>query len=58
MVTPGENVEDTYYFNSYKLTGDKVSPGADDWTCYIGAGKFNGTRYFIAVIQEMVVKNI
>ena len=46
--TPGDNVEDTYYFNSYKLTGDKASPGADDWTCYIGAGTFNGTRYFIA----------
>lgn len=46
--TPGDNVEDTYYFNSYKLTGDKTSPGADDWTCYIGAGTFNGTRYFIA----------
>lgn len=46
--TPGENVEDTYYFNSYKLTGDRANPGADYWTCYIGAGTFNGTRYFIA----------
>ena len=45
--TPGENVEDTYYFNSYKLTGDQANPGADDWACYIGAGTFNGTRYFI-----------
>lgn len=46
--TPGENVEDTYYFNSHKLTGDQANPGANYWTCYIGAGKFNGTRYFIA----------
>ena len=46
--TPGENVEDTYYFNSYKLTGDRANPGADGWICYIGAGTFNGTRYFIA----------
>ena len=46
--TPGENVEDTYYFNSHKLTGDQTNPGANYWTCYIGAGKFNGTQYFIA----------
>ena len=45
---PGENVEAVYYFNSHKLTGDKLDIGADGWSCYVGAGKFNGERYFIA----------
>ena len=45
--TPGENVEAFRNFNSYKLTGAKSDPGVDDWSCYIGAGTFNGTRYII-----------
>ena len=45
--TPGENVEGIYYFNSYKLTHDRLSIGADGWACYIGAGTFNDNRYFI-----------
>ena len=44
---PGENVEGIYYFNSHKLTHDRLSIGADGWACYIGAGTFNGSRYFI-----------
>ena len=45
--TPGENVEGIYYYKSYKLTHDKLNIGADGWAYYIGAGKFNGSRYFI-----------
>lgn len=45
--TPGENVEGIYYPNSYKLTGARLNIGADGWACYIGAGTFNGSRYFI-----------
>lgn len=45
--TPGENVEGIYYFNSHKLTHDRLSIGADGWACYIGAGTFNDNRYFI-----------
>lgn len=45
---PGENIEAVYYFKSHKLTGDKLDIGADGWSCYVGAGKFNGERYFIA----------
>ena len=44
---PGEHVEAFRSFNSYKLTGAKSDPGVDDWSCYIGAGTFNGTRYII-----------
>ena len=44
---PGENVEALYYPNSYKLTGAKLNIGADGWAGYIGAGKFNGTSYFM-----------
>ena len=45
--TPGDNVETFRYLNSYKLTGAKSNPGVDDWLCFIGAGTFNNTRYFI-----------
>ena len=45
--TPGDNVETFRYLDSYKLTGSKSNPGVDDWMCYIGAGAFNGERYFI-----------
>lgn len=45
--TPGEHVETFRNFNSYKLTGAKSNPGVDDWSCYIGAGTFNNTRYLI-----------
>lgn len=44
---PGEDVEGIYYFNSHKLTHDRLNIGADGWMCYTGAGTFNGTRYFI-----------
>ena len=44
---PGEEVEALYYPNSYKLTGAKLNIGADGWASYIGAGKFNGTSYFM-----------
>ena len=44
---PGDNVEAFRYLNTYKLTGARSNPGVDDWSCYIGAGTFNGTRYII-----------
>ena len=46
--TPGDNVEGIYYFNSHKLTHDRLNIGADGWDTYIGAGTFNGTRYIIS----------
>ena len=45
--TPGENVQSIYNFNTYTLTGAKTASGVNGWAAYVGAGTFNGKRYFI-----------